>query len=222
MRPDTDKSNIVLAGAWNNAILNPNWLAREILGAERIQMELQLTVGAADARVVTFPEHGLKVVQRPDKLVLAPLSFTVAGLTRVSDFATKLLRKLPYTPMRAVGVNVGFVSPEPIAQVTDIFRLNDPVNWPDHGLEMQGIKITRSIGGIRDMPGNPLLLTTLESQLNTGAMTIGMNYHFQIGDAAACATALDGAFVRCARHVRQVMDWYGVDIEYEGEDWNAG
>lgn len=90
-------SNVTIAGAFNAAILRPDWLRRNIFHDE-VLIE------------VLFPiASGSFFYRRPDLDLVWWLSretFVIAGpLERAAHFAVAVLEKLPETPLVAAGVN---------------------------------------------------------------------------------------------------------------------
>jgi hypothetical protein len=102
---DLKTSDIVVIGAFNPAIISPEWLIDQgITTAPAEPTSIDLELGLRNDIVFTLDECRWRV--SPDRLVLEPLSAAnpVAKIKSVVE-------KLPHTPVRAVGLNFHFHCP---------------------------------------------------------------------------------------------------------------
>lgn len=85
MTPVLDEWTIVLAGSWNTAILNPEWLGPNVL--ETAELEIEMLIGPA----------------RPQIKIVAPLVTIASDPTRVvlnaRRLVTRVFRALQMLPL---------------------------------------------------------------------------------------------------------------------------
>lgn len=99
--------NLVVLGAWNVAILTPNWIAGNLFQLPPgTPVEIQVPMdGLGPTRVV---HDGTFVSPSPSQLISGPLEPSARGLTRSAALVTRAINELSRTPMRAAGVNIRF------------------------------------------------------------------------------------------------------------------
>lgn len=120
-----EETSLVLAGAWNPAILTPPWvlqhgLNRALDGTNRYQTFLPTGLGL----VFDSPRYVLEDLTytvRPDALIIVPNSETPADLNSVEDAAARMLEQLSHTPIGGVGHNFEFRELNPQPDQLDIF-----------------------------------------------------------------------------------------------------
>jgi hypothetical protein len=112
------ETSLVIAGAWNPAILAPTWVLQFGLNRpgsnEPVQVALPAgTVGITDYPRFTFPDFAYIV--RPETLVLIPPDCSPEAIGRMEEAAASMLENLPHTPVNGVGHNFEFrdVNPDP-------------------------------------------------------------------------------------------------------------
>jgi hypothetical protein len=89
-------TNVTVVGAFNPAILRPDWLSRKIFESVGPYEMLLAANGAA----VLQRRGDLTWWVQQDRLVAA-----ANNIASAADFVTKILRTLPHTPVQAVGIN---------------------------------------------------------------------------------------------------------------------
>lgn len=120
------ETSLVIAGAWNPAILSPQWVLQHCLnrpldGTNRIQYLVPAGIGGM---VVDFPRYGLDgfhYTVRNDAVIFVPEAFDEAHLNQIEDVATKGLELLGHTPITGIGHNFEFQDPAPTPELLNIF-----------------------------------------------------------------------------------------------------
>jgi hypothetical protein len=102
MKPILTDWTLVLVGSWNLAILNPDWLGKNIFDAT--QLDAELIIEGVRPRLRFFFEKVL-VLPAPDRVIFAPRHPNDADLSAVEEAAKKVLTLLPVTPVSGVGIN---------------------------------------------------------------------------------------------------------------------
>lgn len=103
-----ESASIVLVGAWNLSILNPDWYAREFpqleLQGKKIPVDFDLVTGA-----VRFEAKGLKINPNPKKLIFSCTDDS-KNYDLISEIAVGTVNKLQHTPITAIGHNITYHS----------------------------------------------------------------------------------------------------------------
>ncbi len=107
-QPITTKWTVVILGKWNQAILQPEWLIKNVFDDDQVRVEV--AVGLAPGLPSRITGDEILLLAGEDRLIL--------GLTEVSDdqlrtmerIAVQILTLLSHTPVARMGVNFGFSS----------------------------------------------------------------------------------------------------------------
>lgn len=184
-----DRNTLVLVGAWNPAILSPNWIAREVMGfaADRnFDVNVEFPFGKiAAGQPVRMSFEGITVLAAPDKLMFF---LSDGGQVQKSiGTAAAILRLLPHTPITAFGFNFSFLAEKPSQKLLDTFGDNDSSQAfedPDATLVTQGWKQTVKTNNH---------LVNVSATLNQEAVTLDINVHFEVTSATAASELLEQA-----------------------------
>lgn len=99
--------NVVVAAAWNMAILTPDGIRRRVFGDEQnnpIQIQVPLD-GMGPVRVRL---HGLVAMVQPNALIVEADEPTYENLGRAMQAAARAVESLRETPFSGVGINVRY------------------------------------------------------------------------------------------------------------------
>ena len=108
------ETTLVVAGAWNVAILNPAWVQK--YGLEKSDGLVQVAIPAAMGGIVDFPRYTIGEIQyliRPDWLQISSATSSKLAFEKMESFASKILAQLPHTPVSGVGHNFTFIDRTP-------------------------------------------------------------------------------------------------------------
>jgi hypothetical protein len=190
MRVLEENVNLVVAGAWNPAILTPNWIAekamRRDVGANfQVQVELptaNLIFGSARPRLAF---EGISVSSEPHALTFR-LSYDDEGRANLGIVtAANILDLLSHTPVSGFGFNFGFQFDRPSQALLDTFRgtafLAEAIADVDAALVTQGWG-----GTVR----TEQRLINLGAKYEANAVIFSVNVHTEVANAAAAAVAL--------------------------------
>ena len=115
MRFTKEKFSLVLNGAWNPAILAPDWVAEHVLNKKGedlpvvIDMPAPFTGGPWRLHI-----DGIIYVPHRNRLLVSPdLAITSDTLRSTAGFVKSVLSKLPHTPISAMGHNFGYEEESP-------------------------------------------------------------------------------------------------------------
>ncbi|MFM0354119.1 hypothetical protein PQR12_11585 [Paraburkholderia nemoris] len=190
MRVLEESVNLVIAGAWNPAILSPNWIAEKAMhrqvGANfQVQVELpiaNLNFGSARPRLAF---EGISVAAEPHAVTFR-LAYDDADLANLGvTTAANILDLLSHTPVSGFGFNFAFEFDEMNPALIDTFRgtafLADAIQDEDATLVQQGW-----LGTVRS--GQRLINVATKYEANT--VVFNINVHTEVASASAAAAAL--------------------------------
>lgn len=209
MKPIPGGWNIVFVGAWNPAIINPNWLGKWVFKRERVQWDVLVPVMGGQ-RVMRFAEDDVQVVLEDQRLQVAPLNLTRKAMDAAQQTATAILGLLDHTPIGACGINYGWAfseRPESLAWVSSLAD-NDGLAAL---LSVGETLVHRRLEGIQEF-GRPHLNLKLWDRAD-GSFQIDLNYHYDVDSTSAGAERIAGAFSGLLDHAEKVLAVYGLALE---------
>ena len=118
------KTALVIAGAWDPAILVPNWVLQFGLNRAGSNEPVQMAVAAAAGGFLEFPRYTLPefaYIVRPDTLILSPPVTRPDTIARTEEAAALMLESLPHTPVNGLGHNFEFRDANPAPAALDVF-----------------------------------------------------------------------------------------------------
>jgi hypothetical protein len=206
LKPVQDGWNVVIVGAWNVAILNPDWVAINVFNREPIKLEVQL--GPSPFASLRISNGLVRMVGAPDRVVLTPLAFTDEALSQVERAATRLLELLLHTPVAALGVNFAFIDDDPDDKVKAHF--GDPAEGSliGAGFAVEAHTLTRHL---KKRDG---LAINLKARWDAKSLRLDVNCHHEAGTAEAARKALEGKVVAYRDDALSVItNVYGLSVE---------
>lgn len=103
----SEKTTLVIAGAWNPAIITPQWIGKNILNIPEgtsFQVGMDLPIqGLGGSPRFTFSD--LSYTPTPDTLTFY---FSPEHPAKTIEVARTILETLPHTPIVALGINFSF------------------------------------------------------------------------------------------------------------------
>ncbi len=194
MTPVLDGWTIVIVGSWNIAILNPDWLGRNVL--DRPQVEVELLVGPMRPQIkVATPL--VSIVSEATRVVLNARQTADESVSATENVAVRLLEKLPETPVTGVGVNFAFSEKSIPAELAELFQIRDTGKISDENLEIKATTISRRLSyDDRD-------LNLQMTQANE--LSFAFNYHKTVASAVAARDALQGKALKYKEHALKLM-----------------
>jgi hypothetical protein len=187
MKAALDEWSLVVVGKWNVAILSPEWLAREVFK----QAEINIMYPILGDIFPVFEANDMRVLARPDRLIITPLKEDSALLDRIESAAINVLDILKHTPISAFGQNFHYVLDAPEESVASATAIPDAERIDREG-RVTAVSVKRSI----DIDEHCLNLTIVSGRQKK----IELNYHYAVSDATAATTALRGTFAANFEH----------------------
>ena len=101
---DASKSNLVILGKWNPAIVEPNWLKMQFSDLiPDASFGMELVLGSPQS--VRYDLGQLTLECTNQQLLFRPKEFDVDALTYTKNLAVGIFSKLKHTPITATGCN---------------------------------------------------------------------------------------------------------------------
>jgi hypothetical protein len=187
------ETSLVLAGAWNPAILTPSWVLR--YGLDRppdTQEQVQIALPAGQGVVFDFPRYGLAdlaYVVRPEALILNPSAHTPDGFAVIERVAGGMLRHLPHTPVNGIGHNFEFRDSNPAGETLDVFTSasQDVAEHAPDGWESVSTLISSSF---RVDSAN--VIANVQRQFDGANVIVKFNFHHPISNLDQAQQVLTG------------------------------
>lgn len=213
----SDRTTLIIAGAWNPAIVNPNWIGREIL---KYPLDKQFTVGIA------LPIQDMSVAGVQPRLTFETLSMTATAqsltffidaanevqIAKTFEVASKVLRTLSHTPVVALGINFGYSIGMFCKRVEAAFTSNSSLLeavGDQHGVAAQ------QSWSVALQLNDHLLNVAYTDQKDNKEVTL--NHHFESGGSASTAAeilerpGLFGSMLKLSEQTVEVLEQQGDD-----------
>ncbi|MBC8205408.1 MAG: hypothetical protein H8E87_07850 [FCB group bacterium] len=100
-RLQTDYSAIIIVGAWNKNIFNPDWISKFLLPNTDLKVEITLFVDGSPK----ISTNKVRIYILGNKLNLVPLDLSDNNFENIQEMAIKIADYLPHTPVTAYGIN---------------------------------------------------------------------------------------------------------------------
>lgn len=101
-----NKSSFVAIGAWNTAIIQPNWLRREF--PTLVPKEFDILFLPGISRLLRFDIKNIFLEPSESSLVFIPKKIDDDTLDFISKLSIGIKKKLPFTPVISAGINFCF------------------------------------------------------------------------------------------------------------------
>jgi hypothetical protein len=184
-------TSLVLAGAWNAAILTPTWVQKFGFDAP-VDQRVQVFVPAGLGPVFEFPRYvigSLSYTIRPDALVVAPQDDSEDSLQLAEDVVARMLRALPHTPLSGIGHNFAFRDPAP---QPGILRTFTDANRDLSAVVPQGWHSTSASIALTLKHDERNVLINITRIFDAGIIIMRFNFHHPISSYDEAMNILSG------------------------------
>ncbi|MEO8019719.1 MAG: hypothetical protein ABI769_18060 [Pseudomonadota bacterium] len=197
-----DATNVVVLGAWNPAILQPQWVAKQVFGIEgdlAVQWEVSFVANAPPR----FTLGDVRFMPAYDRLTLVPQGLDAAQLATCENALRTILTSLPHTPISAFGINYSFEDATPSTGLQALFLDTEGLaEAANLNFEPRAMAVQRAMA----IP--PYVLNFTRSLDNNGVAGYKFNFHYDVTDTAAAAELLNGALAGTLATARQILAVY--------------
>lgn len=188
-----EETSLILAGAWNPAILTPPWvlqygLSKALGGTNRYQTFLPAGFGL----IFEAPRYVLDDLTysvRPDSLIIVPKSESVDALTAAEDATAKMVTQLKHTPVAGVGHNFEFRDQDAQPQLFEIFTRaqQDLADKMPNGWKPATTVVVASFA---NAAGNVVI--NVHRSFEGGVLIVRVNFHHAVANAEQAIAVLKG------------------------------
>lgn len=195
--------NIVLAGAWNPAILTPDWVLAEGLEIPKGQSTVvEALIPAGPGLASEHPRYtmpGFAYQCRPEALIVVPKEQTPEAMRAVEEVVARIVRKLSHTPIAGLGHNFEFREENPAASALEALTTSQhdlvdaAAGWESKGSRVQSsfakgaatVNISRAWSGAR--------------------LDVKFNFHYQITGSQAALEILTSEHDRMEKNLESAQ-----------------
>jgi len=185
-----DNISLVIAGAWNPAILNPKWIAETAMGrrvGENFQVQVDMPVTNMGFAVVQprFGFEGISVLANSSSVTFK-LSYEDDTSSKLSiDTAANILQHLSHTPVSGFGFNFGFEFDDPSEDLLETFASTSFL--PDAVSDESSKLVSQTWAGTLLSAGR---MINISATLEAGIVTFDVNVHTEVKTALEAMAAL--------------------------------
>ncbi len=101
-----DSVSLIIVGKWNRYILTPEWIAKHFFNATELAVEFSLNLDSPPR----FTRDDIRIVPEDNRIKFEALRYNDDVLLQIEQMSVKLAKLLPVTPVKAFGINFGFVA----------------------------------------------------------------------------------------------------------------
>ena len=166
--------NVIIRGAWNRAILTPQWISLNIFKLpENTPIEVQVTIDRLGPIRVKY--EGLIVVVTQGYLEILTETSSFENLNRARELGIKAMNELPITPFEAAGINMRYKFDGVTQRFSEIMKSPLDTNLAVSDYEIEDRKNTRVVRTKEGLLSNGIITATANIKSNKGI--IEFNFH---------------------------------------------
>jgi hypothetical protein len=169
MKLVTEFNPLILVGAWNKHIFNPDWIGKFLLPGKKMEVEIPINVDGSH-RIST---ENFRIFVISNKLNFSLRKDDDNVLEEIEELSLKIADYLPHTPIVAFGINFLFECDNNFDKLQDLFSLSDSEKLIEAGCIIDSDQIKHSF-----IQGNRNINLTLSKQSDT--FKFDFNFHFNI------------------------------------------
>lgn len=183
------EASLVVAGAWNVAILTPDWVLRNGLRREGGE-QVQVTFPAGPGAVFEFPRYQLRdltYVVRPDSLVVVPSSLQDEAIVHAENAVARMVEVLKHTPVSGVGHNFEFRDPAPDPRHLSVFSASrqDIGDELDEQWSSAAVNLMTSFSR-----ANGKVVVNIQRSFDAGQISVKFNFHHPVSGTVEALSVL--------------------------------
>ncbi len=171
MKLKTDYSPLVMVGAWNKHIFNPDWVGKYLLPGKELEMEFPVNADGSP-RIST---EDLRIFLLNNKLNFSLKKDDDGLLEDIESLSLKVADCLPHTPVTSFGMNFLFNCDQSCNKLDQLFNSNVKEKMLESGCIISSEEVKHSL----TMEGKTINISVVKSGEEYG---FNFNFHFDIKD----------------------------------------
>jgi hypothetical protein len=183
------ETSLVIAGAWNPAILTPPWVLANGMQAQANAQMIQAMFPAGLNGAFEMPRFvmpGFQYSARMDALILLPESTTEESFTLLEDVGSKILEHLSHTPIAGLGHNFEFRADATRNEWLNVFA-NSQLDLVD---ACAGMDVTRTTLATSFTKGAAAV--NIQRYTEGTSLVVKFKFHHPVNEARAAREVLSG------------------------------
>ncbi len=187
MKLKEESFTIVIVGNWNRYILSPAWSAKEIFNEPGLQVEIGLDFGLPPR--YTSSQSNIRMIPTNDNVTFIALKQDDETLKKMEDIAYRLVDKLSYTPIKAFGINFGFVEDANQNDLLAIFNFADNELLNKFGCQATSNSIVRRL-----IVENRTLNLNISNKGNE--VFFDLNFHYDVAGTSEIMSKVKNSVIK--------------------------
>ncbi|MDT4289563.1 hypothetical protein RO575_08330 [Methylomonas sp. MO1] len=207
MRPVKGSYNIVIVGAWNPSIFNPQWINKNLL-TEGEEATIAFPLNDTSLPVqISIPN--IKLYPSAQRLEIKPDNENSSGLEFAIDIGKKIATLLEHTPVSGIGFNFSFEDTDDIDTISSKFDLLDSTAIDANTYKLKQTIVQR----IYELDSRQIL--NLSISYNMNSIRADFNFHFDVSNLSDVISILDEktAIQRIAQATDFIKNVYEIDLD---------
>lgn len=171
-----EQCTFVINGAWNTAIIQPDWLRSQF--PTLIPSELDILFIPGDVRLLRYDLGNITLEPDNNRLIFIPKKIDDETLDYIAKLSTEIQRKLPHTPISAAGANYVFELDENERFCIPVLENSEELksHYKDVVLAELTSKVIRHTFSFSDHQLN------IEFRINHDTKIVQYNYHYKLNE----------------------------------------
>jgi hypothetical protein len=194
------RCNLVVVGAWNPAIIAPDWIKHEFPDLIR-GTEYEVSYNPTTTPRIRFIMDGVQIDPNDGRLRLRPHTADVSRLELIPRLAAAICTRLPHTPTRAVGNN--FIYESEGDEHLEVLDFLNPQQQDQFYQKLDLGKVART--QIRHSFSFPTHQLNLIYNARQDGESIVFNFHYQATHSARVVEAIN-AFQENFRYTENLVN----------------
>jgi hypothetical protein len=186
MKLISDKTTLVVTGAWNPSILVPPFIAKEVFGKDGADVTVEIDIPNVPGLPWRYHMNGITYVPHRNRLEVSPKGeVSDSSLVVVADFVSKLLELLKHTPTSGMGHNFSYEETSPTPNQLAYFDgvrkllLEKLTGEVDIGRQESAIQFKQIDHTLN-----------LKLSLDNGKLLVDFNFHYDSDQMKKCMSTL--------------------------------
>lgn len=207
MKNVIDSSNIVIVGNWNKYILSPDWIAKNVFMAEKIQVEFSMNYDLPPR----YTHENIRIVTDNDKVIFYALDHSDDALSKIEIMIKKLLGILVHTPVRAFGINFSYLEETHVADLSDLFLIGDNTKISDNKAVISNYTINRAL----DYKDSNF---SFSMGYNLKDINFSFNFHYNVTKTEDIVSQIGGLSLKNKKiSIDFIKNIYDIELEPDDE-----